>query len=525
MTRKLTILHLSDLHFGSHHAYVPEDIATETDPPSLQTALISDLTELGVRSDFVVVSGDLTSTASPDEFFQAEDFLNQLKRVNRPQRKQRVIVAPGNHDILWQEPDEQISPMPSGKGHENYIRFQHRWRSRRDDPPERASYWEFYEKDTRKGVGLPFNVAFMVLDSCTIEARGETAGIGYVGSQYRELKKTLEPRILASPAPCLKIAVLHHHLLPVAALEPMPPPGKRFSLVRDAAVLLENLIADGYHLVLHGHKHDPYYALEKREHNFSDHDDMGILLVAAGTSGARDDRGSLGRLHYNLIDVEMTGATDSYTSFLVRIRSRCAEEREPLRGFVAHKTLSVHLDRTVPLHRHLQLVSNASAVIVKDILERLVQMLQIEARDLPLRANWLLVDQSSHKLFIADTYGTPQMRDRPDEHIELRLGAGCAGVAWTSRETVRADLRGMDPLQLQEFWRLTEEQIELTRDLRYVLSTPVFDAGGKILGILSVDTVDDTAVDVLDSERAGELVEIAARLLCKAMSVLLPEKH
>ncbi|MBI2768474.1 MAG: metallophosphoesterase [Burkholderiales bacterium] len=71
-----TLVHLSDLHFGRTDAAVVAALA-----PLVQS----------LQPDVVVVSGDLTQRAKPDEFRQARSFLDGLPR---PQ-----IVVPGNHDV------------------------------------------------------------------------------------------------------------------------------------------------------------------------------------------------------------------------------------------------------------------------------------------------------------------------------------------------------------------------------------------------------------------------------------------
>ena len=71
-----TLVHLSDLHFG------------RTDPAVIEPLLASVHAQ---RPDCVVVSGDLTQRAKPDEFRQARAFLGRLPE---PQ-----VVVPGNHDV------------------------------------------------------------------------------------------------------------------------------------------------------------------------------------------------------------------------------------------------------------------------------------------------------------------------------------------------------------------------------------------------------------------------------------------
>jgi 3',5'-cyclic AMP phosphodiesterase CpdA len=71
-----TLVHLSDVHFGR----VDEAVVT---------AIIPMIRSL--EPDVVVVSGDLTQRAKPDEFRAARRFLDELPA---PQ-----IIVPGNHDV------------------------------------------------------------------------------------------------------------------------------------------------------------------------------------------------------------------------------------------------------------------------------------------------------------------------------------------------------------------------------------------------------------------------------------------
>ncbi|HYW30074.1 MAG TPA: metallophosphoesterase [Gemmatimonas sp.] len=71
-----TIVHLSDLHFGAL-------LSPTLDPLVEQVAAIA--------PDLVVVSGDLTQRAQPEQFEAARAY---LKRLPGPQ-----LVIPGNHDV------------------------------------------------------------------------------------------------------------------------------------------------------------------------------------------------------------------------------------------------------------------------------------------------------------------------------------------------------------------------------------------------------------------------------------------
>ena len=71
-----TILHLSDLHFGTILEPTPERILSQM---------------ASIRPDLVVVSGDLTQRARKVQYAAARAFLDKLPK---PQ-----IILPGNHDV------------------------------------------------------------------------------------------------------------------------------------------------------------------------------------------------------------------------------------------------------------------------------------------------------------------------------------------------------------------------------------------------------------------------------------------
>lgn len=81
MTSPITIVHLSDIHFGGY-ADLKQIEALEEFLPSL-------------RPTAVVVSGDLTQRARHGEFQAAHVFLHRL-RLQTP-----GLIVPGNHDVEW----------------------------------------------------------------------------------------------------------------------------------------------------------------------------------------------------------------------------------------------------------------------------------------------------------------------------------------------------------------------------------------------------------------------------------------
>src|SRR4051794_9598065 len=87
----LTLLHISDLHFGP--PYVPEvGAAVLRIAPRLQPNVI-------------VASGDFTQRAKPAEFAAAWAFLDQLPGVPK-------VVVPGNHDVpLYRVVERLTNPL------------------------------------------------------------------------------------------------------------------------------------------------------------------------------------------------------------------------------------------------------------------------------------------------------------------------------------------------------------------------------------------------------------------------------
>src|SRR3954453_23307871 len=75
-----TILHISDVHFGPPHL------------PRVSEGVLELIDRL--RPGFVVVSGDLTQRAKPEQFRQARAFVDRIESLGVP-----TLTVPGNHDV------------------------------------------------------------------------------------------------------------------------------------------------------------------------------------------------------------------------------------------------------------------------------------------------------------------------------------------------------------------------------------------------------------------------------------------
>ena len=91
----LTLLHLSDLHFG------PPFVAEAAE------AVVRMADEVDL--DAVIVSGDLTQRAKPEQFRDARRFIERLPDVP-------TLVVPGNHDVPLYRVWERLT-----RPHEAYL--------------------------------------------------------------------------------------------------------------------------------------------------------------------------------------------------------------------------------------------------------------------------------------------------------------------------------------------------------------------------------------------------------------------
>ncbi len=228
-SQSISILHLSDLHFGET-APKAEYSAGITKSPI--DTLLSHLETQAVRPEMVIVSGDLTATGQGAEFRLAAEALDAICRGLGISRD-AVVVVPGNHDVYW------------GKG----------TAATRAEFDGFAS--RFYDVSVAK-LGIQTarvrDVFALGLDSTRLLSQ-ELGGLGLVGDD--QLDKALASVKEAADAGT-KILVLHHQLLPVVYAE--RDPNEVHSLSLDSNRVLGWAQENGFAVVLHGHQHQPFAA-------------------------------------------------------------------------------------------------------------------------------------------------------------------------------------------------------------------------------------------------------------------------
>ena len=218
----LTIAHLSDLHLPFDPRLSPRQRLSKrqlsvwswrrrrlVQRPEILDALVRDLA--AHAPDHIVITGDITNFALPDEFRRAAAWLQALAPA------ERISLVPGNHDAL-------VSIA-------------------RADGLDRWRPW------TRTDAGWPFthrrgHVAFIGLNSAL-----PTAPLLASGSLGAEQLSRLESVLLAEGAAGRTRVVLLHHPVAEHAVS-------RRKALTDRRQLRQVLARAGAELVLHGHARD-----------------------------------------------------------------------------------------------------------------------------------------------------------------------------------------------------------------------------------------------------------------------------
>jgi len=203
----VTIVHLSDLHFGGF-ADLKQIEALDNFLPTLDPTAVA-------------VSGDLSQRARHGEFQAAHLFLQRVRAVAP------TLVVPGNHDIEW-------------------------WRSPLDLLGEKRKYTKYarYFSDLRPVLQVPgvvlagalssYGVAF---GSLTLRLRDLAVKGHMPGSETNRVKKIFDA---AAPG-AAKVMVFHHNVLPGGL-------SGRMGLARWRSAH-KRLLATGADVILSGHDH------------------------------------------------------------------------------------------------------------------------------------------------------------------------------------------------------------------------------------------------------------------------------
>lgn len=250
----ITILHVSDLHFGPpFHAEVGEALQTfahRLDP------------------ECIVASGDFSQRARPEQFKAARAFLDRFPDVP-------LVVTPGNHDVPLYRAWERLT-----------------------DPYRH--YQAYIQEELDTVTRIP---------GATIVAVNSTAPRRALvnGRIHRWQLDFVREALQGVPDDELRIVVAHHHFAP-------PPDWEGGDVMPKAKRALDAFTEMRVDLVMGGHLHRAYigssldvYAGADREH--------GIVIVQSGTTTSR--RGRAREAEKNSLNVvRMDGDTIRVTHYM-----------------------------------------------------------------------------------------------------------------------------------------------------------------------------------------------------------------
>ncbi len=225
----LTILHISDLHFGP--PYVPRvGEAVLRIAPTL-------------TPDVIVASGDMTQRAKPNQFAEAQEFLHALPDVPR-------VVVPGNHDV----------PL-------------YRVRERLLDP--HGQYRKYIASDLDQ-VHTLNGAVLVALDSTAprrtiVNGRIHPGQLDFCTGAFR-----------TAPERAARIVVAHHHFAPA-------PDYERDQVMPGAKRAMNRFVELGVDLILGGHLHRAYIGNSLDVYPGA-HRERGIIIVQCGTTTSRRGR-------------------------------------------------------------------------------------------------------------------------------------------------------------------------------------------------------------------------------------------
>ncbi|WP_322411706.1 metallophosphoesterase [Microbacterium invictum] len=318
------ILHLSDLHLhGDRDDELVADNKQNAVPASAQAsagdrlrstleALTRAVNEDELGLDCIVISGDIVDRNDPGGYRRLPEILAPLVPAVVP--PERVVVVPGNHDVL------RGAPPSSSERYEDFVQLRKHgyitpllegvdWPGADEAPAQPTTL------TARDGsyVIVAINSADLCQTDLPIEPaldsrfsqlpnagdpavtellkawaeRGEV-DIAWLGQhQLRHAAEALEiaSKPLRDP---LRITVMHHQLMPVGAVAEIKP----YESILNLGEVLEWLATQRVDIALHGHKHvSRPFALSHRGLTTVDAEQR-MLVVSAPSAGHIDNQGS-----------------------------------------------------------------------------------------------------------------------------------------------------------------------------------------------------------------------------------------
>jgi 3',5'-cyclic AMP phosphodiesterase CpdA len=340
--KQITIVHLSDMHFGPRHFFDPPVGGARTEHHSLLRSVMKDIREgsFALTHEFphVVTSEALVDGVVPRTIFALTGDFNE--RCAEPEFKQSkalvqglydaiafgyrvqpgdVFMIPGNHDLKYAEesPEDRWAKFVLFyQDHHDRRLAQHGQPPQRLDPREPLALTRIIDQSDQGLVVAEINSCAYVQKGTVDERRGQIDDTA-VDELSQQLAR-IDPSKLQK---CIKVALIHHHpvVLPVLYEED-------YDAVLNSELLFRLLKKYGFHLLLHGHKHTPFTYSYDAVSAWTTDQVQPILVVAGGSAGSREiPREQGARNTYNVISIKWHPAA-SQARVLIETRGLISED-------------------------------------------------------------------------------------------------------------------------------------------------------------------------------------------------------
>ena len=204
-----------------------------------------------IKADYLVLPGDLTDSAHPEEVKLASEFiLHVADALCVPQNK--ILFAPGNHDLDWSVFDLSDSTGLRRQQRYDPMRFQDFHFKKLIDLgigdvflPPHFTAWAFSDL-----FAIAYNSASHDDPNGKHHIHHGFADPAHLDAMQIHLDK------VGPPDGRIRLFIVHHH--PIDFTNPMPSIPD-FSLMTNAEGLLSLLHKHEFDMIIHGHKHHPRF--------------------------------------------------------------------------------------------------------------------------------------------------------------------------------------------------------------------------------------------------------------------------
>lgn len=271
MKNSFNILHITDIHIGQS-----KEKYRENDDSSIFRNLdnaCKNIKKCDDTIDFIIITGDISERDISDKEKieqNIKNFFDHLQsKLVAPLKisPERVLVVPGNHefgvmDYFISACNEKKYSTVSKSGNDCLVKPLH----------------VTFESE--------FNIGFTLFNSYCPKQEDNKKYIPLINPQ--DLKE-IEEELLNSEIPLARIALFHHHLLPLPAEAENQFPLDSTDILKNASQMLSWLMKNNYIAVLHGHKHRSYFS-KYVVHNFNKDEDkeQEINIISGGSFGSKN---------------------------------------------------------------------------------------------------------------------------------------------------------------------------------------------------------------------------------------------